>query len=287
MGETFVTVGDVQLCAEEFGERAYPSILLISGAAASMDWWDAEFCERLAAGGRHVIRYDHRDTGRSTSYPPGKPGYSGRDLVADASALIDRLADGHAHVVGVSMGGGLAQDLVVRDPAQVASLTLIATSPIARRDPTPLPPMTERLRRAFADPPPDPDWTDREAVVEFFLAQEELFAGPAGFDPEQTRTSAERVFDRTVNLESSAKNHWLVVGADDDDAGPADLTRVSAPTLVIHGSVDPLFPVEHGKALAAEIPGARLLVLDGVGHQVPPRSTWDTVIPAILRHTGG
>ncbi|MEV0273622.1 alpha/beta hydrolase [Hamadaea sp. NPDC050747] len=300
MGEKLITVGDVQLCVEEFGDPADPSILLIGGASSSMDWWDDEFCRRLSVdeegrlsgdeadgqGGRHVIRYDHRDTGRSVAYPVGKPGYTSQDLLEDASALIDLLAGGRAHVVGVSMGGGLAQDLVLRHPAQVASLTLISTSPIARRDPrVPLPPMAARLSGVSL---PDPDWSDRASVVEYFLAQEELYAGPASFDTEHTRRVAGRVFDRTADLEASAKNHWIVIAAEDeDDDVRRDLGTVTAPTLVVHGGADPMFPVEHGAALAAEIPGATLLVLDGVGHQVPPPATWDVVVPAIRRHTAG
>ncbi|NUR69674.1 MAG: alpha/beta hydrolase [Hamadaea sp.] len=288
MAETMVAVGDVQLCAEEFGDSAYPSILLIGGASGSMDWWDAEFCRRLAEtpdglGGRHVIRYDHRDTGRSAACPPGKPDYSSRDLLEDATALIDRLAAGRAHVVGVSMGAGLAQDLVLRHPERVASLTLISTSPIARRDPSaPLPPMAERLSRFEVA---DPEWSDRESVVRYFLALEEAYAGPESFDAEFTRRVAERAFDRSIDVESSVKNHWIVIAADDEDV-PGDLGTVTVPTMVVHGSADPMFPLAHGEALAAEIPGARLLVLAGGGHQYPPPATWDIVVPAIRRHTG-
>ncbi|MCP2324431.1 pimeloyl-ACP methyl ester carboxylesterase [Hamadaea flava] len=309
MGENLVAVNDVHLCVEELGDPADPSILLIGGASSSMDWWDAEFCRRLASGevtgevngdatgevngdatrakdglgGRHVIRYDHRDTGRSTAYPVGEPGYGSRELLEDASALIERLAGGHAHVVGVSMGGGLAQDLVLRHPERVASLTLISTSPIARRDPAvPLPPMAARLSGVSL---PDPDWSDRESVVEYYLAQEELYAGPSSFDTAHTREVAGRVFDRSTDLEASAKNHWIVITTDDEDDAPRDLGTVTAPTLVIHGDADPMFPVAHGVALTAEIPGATLLVLDGGGHQVPPPATWDVVVPAIRRHT--
>jgi pimeloyl-ACP methyl ester carboxylesterase len=114
---------------ETFGDAGAPAILLISGAAASMDWWDAEFCRRLAAGGRFVIRYDHRDTGRSVGYPPGAPGYTGADLVGDAVGLIDALAGGRAHVVGLSMGGGIAQYLAIHHGDRVATLTLMSTSP--------------------------------------------------------------------------------------------------------------------------------------------------------------
>jgi pimeloyl-ACP methyl ester carboxylesterase len=278
-----VRANGVELCVETFGDLDAPAILLISGAAASMDWWDADFCRRLAAGGRFVIRYDHRDTGRSVSYPPGAPAYTGPDLVADAVGLIDLLAGGRAHVVGLSMGGGIAQYLAVEHPDRVATLTLMSTSPGGPGGPdNDLPPMADRLRAVFADPAPDPDWTDRDAVVEYLVEGDRPYAGPDSFDEAYVREVARQVVDRTVNLESSAKNHWLVGGG--EDTRPR-LGQVRTPTLVIHGTQDPFFPPGHAAALAREIPGAELLMLDGVGHQVPPRPTWDVVLPAILRHT--
>jgi pimeloyl-ACP methyl ester carboxylesterase len=278
-----VRANGVDLCVEAFGDPEAPAILLISGAAASMDWWDAEFCRRLAAGGRFVIRYDHRDTGRSVSYPPGAPGYTGPDLVGDAVGLIDALADGRAHVVGLSMGGGIAQHLAVHHGDRVATLTLISTSPGGPGGPdNDLPPMAERVRAAFADPVPEPDWSDRDAVVEYLVEGERAFAGPDSFDETSVREVARRVVERTVNLESSTKNHWLVAGG--EDTRPR-LGEVRAPTLVIHGTEDPLFPPGHAVALAREIANTELLLLDGIGHQAPPRWTWDLVVPAILRHT--
>jgi pimeloyl-ACP methyl ester carboxylesterase len=278
-----VRANGVDLCVEAFGDPEAPAILLISGAAASMDWWDAEFCRRLAAGGRFVIRYDHRDTGRSVSYPPGAPGYIGPDLVGDAVGLIDALADGRAHVVGLSMGGGIAQHLAVHHGDRVATLTLISTSPGGPGGPdNDLPPMAERVRAAFADPVPEPDWSDRDAVVEYLVEGERAFAGPDSFDETSVREVARRVVERTVNLESSTKNHWLVAGG--EDTRPR-LGEVRAPTLVIHGTEDPLLPPGHAVALAREIANTELLLLDGIGHQAPPRWTWDLVVPAILRHT--
>jgi pimeloyl-ACP methyl ester carboxylesterase len=278
MAEVMVHANGVELCVETFGVPREPAILLISGAAWSMDWWDAEFCRRLAAGGRFVVRYDHRDTGRSVSYSPGAPGYTGLDLIGDAVGLIDALAGGRAHVVGLSMGGGIAQYLAVEHPDRVATLTLMSTSPGGKD----LPPMADRLESAFTDPAPDPDWTDRDAVVEYLVEGERPFAGPNSFDEAYVREVARQVVDRTVNLESSVKNHWLIAG--DEDTRPR-LGEVRAPTLVIHGTEDPCFPPEHAVALAREIAGAELILLDGVGHQVPPRSTWGLVVPAILGHT--
>jgi pimeloyl-ACP methyl ester carboxylesterase len=279
MTEAMVRVNGVELCVESFGDSQAPAILLIGGGASSMDWWEDEFCSRLAAEGRFVIRYDHRDTGRSVSSPPGKPDYTGADLFADALGLIDTVAGGRAHVVGLSMGGGIAQYLAMRHPERIATLTLVSTSP-GTGD---LPPPTERLRAVFADPPPDPDWADHEAVLEHLVDGQRPFAGPDSFDEAAVRVVARRVVERTVNPESSAKNHWLVVG--DDHGESPGLAAVTAPTLVIHGTDDPLFPQGHADALVREIADAELLLLDGVGHQVPPRSTWDVVLPAIVRHT--
>jgi pimeloyl-ACP methyl ester carboxylesterase len=276
---TLVPVNGVELCVETFGDAATPPILLISGAAASMDYWDTAFCRRLATGGRHVIRYDHRDTGESVSYPPGKPSYTGEDLTADAAALIGALAGGQAHVVGISMGGGIAQHLAIDYPALVASLTLLSTSPGPADD---LPPPTQRARAAFADPLPDPDWTDVDAVVEYLVEGERPFAGPDSFDEAYARDLARRVVARTRNVESASKNHWILEGG---AQLRSRLGQITAPTLVIHGTDDPAFPPGHGEVLVREIGGAELLLLDGVGHQMPPPSTWDVVIPAILRHT--
>jgi pimeloyl-ACP methyl ester carboxylesterase len=274
-----VRANGVDLFVEAFGDADAPPVLLISGGAASMDYWDTAFCRRLATGGRHVIRYDHRDTGQSVSYPPGKPGYTGDDLTADAAALIDALAGGRAHVVGISMGGGIGQHLAIEYPQRVTSLTLVSTSPGSGDD---LPPPTERARAAFSDPPPDPDWSDVDAVVEYLVDAERPFAGPDTFDEVYSRDLARRVVARTRNVESATKNHWILEGGAELRSG---LGRITAPTLVIHGTEDPAFPPGHGEALAREIGGAELLLLDGVGHQMPPPSTWDVVIPAILRHT--
>jgi pimeloyl-ACP methyl ester carboxylesterase/SAM-dependent methyltransferase len=279
MAVEMVCIDGVDLCVETFGERGTPPILLIAGAAESMEGWDPDLCRLLAGEGRFVIRYDYRDTGRSTSWPPEAPGYTGRDLVADAGGLVDILAGGRAHLVGLSMGGAIAQHLAVKHPELVATLTLISTSPGPADD---LPPVAERVRTALAKPAPEPDWSDVDAVVEHIVESYRPYAGPSCFDEAAVREAARRMVARTPNRGASAGNHWLLEGAGDVRSR---LGEVRAPALVIHGSEDPLFPPGHGEALASEIPGAELLLLEGVGHQAPPRSTWDVVVPAILRHT--
>jgi pimeloyl-ACP methyl ester carboxylesterase/SAM-dependent methyltransferase len=282
--ERMVRANGVELCVEAFGRAGDPVILLMGGAASSMDYWATEFCERLAAGLRYVVRYDTRDTGRSMHYPAGEPGYSGMDLAADAIGLLDVLGVDSAHLVGISMGGALAQLAALEFPDRVASLTLIATSsegPGARD----LPGITPELAAYYASLTP-PDWADRAAVLDYMVAGEQALSGPEYFDEAAVRATAERVLDRTADIEASMGNH---LRAGDGGAAPIRprLGQIGVPTLVVHGTRDPLFPIEHGEALAREIPGAELLILDGVGHQAPPRATWDTVVPALLRHTSG
>lgn len=277
-----IRANGVDLCVQTFGRRADPAILLIGGMAASMDWWEDGFCERLAAGSRWVIRYDHRDTGRSVTYEPGDPRYSGQDLLDDAVGVLDAVDLATAHLVGISMGGAMAQLVALDHPDRVASLTLISTSP-GPGDPD-LPPASEELRAAWKEPPPEPDWSDRAAVIDYIVEGERSYAARSRpFEEEAVRRIAERVVDRTVNIESSIRNHVLIDGG---EPWRERLGDVRAPTLVIHGTEDPLFPYGHAQALAREIPGALLLPMEETGHGLP-RAAWDHVIPAILRHTAG
>jgi pimeloyl-ACP methyl ester carboxylesterase len=276
-----VEANGVDLCVQTFGDPASEAILLLSGADSSMDWWEDEFCERLAQGPRFVVRYDFRDTGQSISYPPGAPGYDGLDLVADAVGLLDALGISGAHLVGLSMGGGIAQRLALDHPDRVASLTLISTSPISRVDQE-LPPITDELRATFANPAPEPAWSDRAAVVDYMVDGLRPYSGSFPFEESRLRTLAATIFDRTTNIAASLTNHSLI---DSGEPAPGPVSEIRAPVLVIHGTEDSLFPIGHGEALAREIPGACLLPLAGVGHEMPPRAVWDEVIAAILEHT--
>jgi pimeloyl-ACP methyl ester carboxylesterase len=276
--------GGLELCVEPFGDPSDPTLLLIGGATASMDWWEVAFCERLATGGRYVVRYDHRDTGRSSASPAGSPTYTGDDLATDPLRVLDALGVARAHLVGLSMGGGIAQQLAAHRPHRVRTLTLIATSAAGeRRDRRPLPPPEPRVAATFADPAPHPDWTDAEAVVAYLVEGERPYAGSLGFDEERVRRVARTVVRRTRDVAAATTNHWLLA---DEGADPFRMADIGAPTLVLHGTDDPMFPLAHGEALAAEIPGATLLPLDGMGHEVPPPQLWDVVVPAIVRHTG-
>jgi pimeloyl-ACP methyl ester carboxylesterase len=276
---TKVSVNGVELCVQTFGDSANPAILLIAGAASPMDWWEDELCERLASGQRFVIRYDLRDTGQSVTYEPGAPQYTGLDLVDDAARVLDALRVSRAHVVGISMGGDIAQRLALDHADRVASLTLMSTSPGGSG----LPAMSEQLRARFEEPQPEPDWSDRDAVIAYMVEDLRAYAGTLPFDEGRMRVLAGRIFDRTVNIESTMKNHFLVEGG--GEPMRPRLQGLTAPTLVVHGTEDPLFPLGHGEALAAAIPGARLLAIEGMGHEVPPRAVWDRVVPALLGHT--
>jgi len=271
----------VDLCVQTFGDHAPPAILLIAGGASSMDWWHDEFCERLAAGGRFVIRYDHRDTGQSVAHPTGEPGYDGRDLVEDPVGLLDALEVDRAHIVGMSMGGGIAQQLALAHPDRVATLTLVSTSPAVSSE-RELAPPSDDLRKRFSQPPPEPDWSDRSAVVDYLVDDARAYAGALTLDEKAMRTLGARVVERTRIVASSMTNHFVAA------EGPpvqGRLGDIRASTLVVHGTEDPLFPFEHGEALAAEIPDARLLPLEGVGHEHPPPETWDELVPMLLEHT--
>jgi pimeloyl-ACP methyl ester carboxylesterase/SAM-dependent methyltransferase len=287
MNGTFVRANGVDLCVETFGTAGDPAILLIGGGASSMDWWEDEFCARLAAGLRFVVRYDSRDTGRSTSYEVGAPPYTTLDLAADAMGLLDAIGLRRAHLVGMSTGAEIAQRLAVEHSDRVGSLTLIAASPGGPGGPraADLPAESDRLSAYFAADIPPPDWTDRVAVIDYILDGARAFAGSRGVDEAHLRQLVGRVFDRTPDMAASVVNHALIEGGG-EPVRPR-LGRVTAPTLVIHGTEDPFLPYGHAEALANEIPDARLLPLDGVGHEMPPVAVWDAVVPAILRLTSG
>ncbi|MEU1286961.1 alpha/beta hydrolase [Kitasatospora sp. NPDC005856] len=258
---TTVDIGGIALGVESFGDHGAPLVLL-AGGPTMLSWPDA-LCERLAAGGRRVVRYDLRDSGESTTADPRTPAYTLRGLAADAAALAVALGGAPAHLAGTGVGGLVAQVAVLDHPGAFRALTLVGTRPVAPGPPDDDLPDHDRatMNRLFARPLPD--WADRQAVAEFAAAGAEIL----GDDPVAARALAGRVWDRTPGTAppvQMANQLGLVFSG--LDCGPRwreRLPGVKIPTLVVHGRRNRFFPVGNGEALAREIPGARLLVLDG------------------------
>jgi pimeloyl-ACP methyl ester carboxylesterase len=268
----------VELAIERRGPDGAPAVLLIAGGGQSMDWWTPEFCDLLSGGELQVIRYDHRDTGQSSASPPGQPDYTGDDLAADPLRILDALGIEKAHLIGMSMGGGIAQSIAVRAPERVRSLTLVETSPEGgnHRD---LPPPSPEVAATWEEPPPQIDWSDETAVIDYRVDTERPYAGSLGLDDERVRALATLEVRRTHNMASSMANHFIA-----ESRTSVDPAEIRVPTLVLHSADDPMFPLPHGEALAQVIPGARLVRLKGVGHEIPPPAVWDVVGPELRSH---
>lgn len=280
--ETLLPVGDVELCVDTVGSPTDPALLLIGTTVAT---WDDSLVERLTD--RFVIRYDLRDTGRSTTVDPDSPDYTLRDLVADAVGVLDGLGIARAHVAGIATSGFIAQLLALDHPSRVASLVLIGTRPVA---PGPvdddLPEHFPAIMAHFGSAPPV-DWTDRTSILDGAVATARAFSGSPHFDAAEARDHAARILDRSGSHPSSASNSLLSMMFSKLDCTPRwreRLPSITAPTLVVHGATDPFFPVGNAEALAAEIPGAALIVLDGVGAELP-RRVHAEVGAAVLRRT--
>ncbi|MGC4112238.1 MAG: alpha/beta fold hydrolase [Nocardioides sp.] len=275
-----IHIRGIDLCAQAFGNSTHPPLLLIMGTAASMLWWDARFCTMLADGGRFVIRYDHRDTGRSTTCEPGKPDYDADDLVKDAVAVLDAFGVESAHLVGVSAGGALAQVMALDFPTRTRSLTLISTSPaVGGGSSGTLPPPEPAVGQFLKTAPPN--YADLTSVVEYRVAYARVLAGKHRDFPEaEVQRLVRHDVDRARNP-ASATNHDLLSQSERPDR---KLSSLATPTLVIHGEADPLFPLAHGEALASEIPHARLVVLPRAGHGVE-HADWSRIASLIHEHS--
>ncbi|HEY3557254.1 MAG TPA: alpha/beta hydrolase [Kribbella sp.] len=246
-------VNGIELCAETYGDPADPAILLIHGAGASMLWWDARLCAELARRGRYVIRYDQRDTGQSTTFPVGAPGYAMSDLAADAAGLLVALGIEQAQVVAQSMSGGTALTLGIDHRPRVVSLTFVSSSTGGEG----LPPPSADMPRLST-----PDFGDPAAVEEYVVRSIEAEA--AGyFDEASARALVRQDMARARNYQASLTNHYAMTFDGPRNGGFGDLT---VPVLVMHGDADPLLPLAHGEAIRDAVPGARLVVLRGMGH---------------------
>jgi pimeloyl-ACP methyl ester carboxylesterase len=280
MTERMIRADGIELATEAIGDPAHPPVLLIMGAMASMLWWPDEFYRRLANRRRRVVRYDNRDTGRSTTQEPGPPAYTLDDMADDAVRVLDAYGISSAHLVGMSMGGMIAQLVALSHPARVTSLTTISSSPFGS-DSADLPGSSPALHDHFAEFP-KVDWADRAQVVRFMVEDSRLIAGSAHpFDEARATRLIERDYDRARNL-ASATNHFMLKGG---EAWQGRLHELKAPLLVIHGTADPVFPIEHGVALREAVAHAAIVRLEGTGHELH-EADWDEIIAAIVDHTG-
>ena len=218
-----------------------------------------------------MIRYDHRDTGRSVTYEPGEPAYAAADLIADAAGILDAYGIRAAHVVGVSAGGGMAQELAVESPIESARSS--SSAPLRRCLST----ASCRPRATSSgdfSATAEADWSDAGSVIDYLVDYSRMLAGNRRpFDEAVTRDLVRRDVERARNF-ASAQNHDLLTG---DEVSRQPLSSVAARTLVIHGTADPMFPLDHGEALADEIPDARLLSLKDAGHGIY-RGDWESIV---------
>ncbi|MGI5479250.1 alpha/beta fold hydrolase [Streptomyces lavendofoliae] len=264
---TTIGVRGIALGIESFGDDDAPLVLLVGGTTM-LSWPDA-LCEQLATGGRRAVRYDLRDSGESTTTDPEAPAYTLRDLAADAAALADALGGRPAHLAGIGVGGMVAQVAVLDHPGAFSALTLVGTRAVAPGPPDDDLPGHDgaTMSRLFARPMPD--WDDREAVAEFAAAGAEIL----GDDPVAARAVAARVWDRTPGTAVPVRMaNQLGMVFSRLDCGPRwreRLPGIEVPTLVVHGRGDRFFPVGNGEAIAREIPGARLLVLEEAATAIP------------------
>jgi pimeloyl-ACP methyl ester carboxylesterase len=270
---TTVDANGVALGTESFGDDDAPLVLL-AGGTTMLSWPDA-LCERLAAGGRRVVRYDLRDCGESTTADPDAPAYTLRDLATDAAALADALGGGPAHLAGIGVGGMVAQVAALDHPGAFSALTLAGTRAVAPGPPDDDLPDHDHatMSRLFATPMPD--WSDRDAVAAFAATGAEIL----GDDPVTARSIAERIWDRTPGTDPAVQmaNQMGMVFSK-LDCGPRwreRLGELAVPTLVVHGRRDPFFPVGNAEAIASAIPGARLLVLEDVATALPDAAAAD------------
>lgn len=268
----------LRLASEAFGDADDPTLLLVMGATASMLGWPEGLCHALAARGLHVIRFDHRDTGASTTLPPGTADYVIEDMAHDILRVMDGYGLRHAHLAGMSLGGYLSQMVALTDPGRVSSLTLIAAEPLGWDGP-PLPQMSEASLSHFGRLS-GLDWADRGEVANFLLELDRLCAAPrAPFNAAAAQERIARVLDRTGSPASMFNHATLKMR----DAWTGLFREIAAPVLVIHGAEDPILPPDNGRAIAAGVPDARLAVLPRVGHELPER-VWDTIADQVAAH---
>ncbi len=281
----------IELCYETFGDANAEPMLLIMGLGAQMIHWDDDFCQQLAARGFRVIRFDNRDIGKSSKLSGGKrlgpvellklrflkipiaAPYKLSDMAQDVTGLMDTLGIKSAHLVGASMGGMIAQEIAISFPQRVRSLTSIMSTTGNPK----VPPPTREATAVLMAPPPA---TKEEYFERFALTWKILRAGSFPQDEALDRARAERTYERGLNPAGVGRQLRAILASGNRKER---LASVTAPTLVIHGTVDPLVRPEGGKDTAASIPGAKLLMVEGMGHALPI-PMWPKIIDAIDQH---
>ena len=287
MAEQTCRVGDVDIAYETFGEPSNPALLLVMGLATQMIAWHEDFCAELAGRGFHVIRFDNRDVGRSSAMrdlpvptlrqlalrSKKAAGYTLSDMAADAVGLLDQLGIERAHVVGASMGGMIAQTIGIDHPQRVLSLCSIMSNTGARWSGQP---RLATYRVLLGTPP-----KDRDKFIDHVVKMYRVIGSP-GFDRDEDdlRDIAGRSYDRGRNPAGSGRQLAAIIASGDRTPG---LRRVSVPTVIIHGTKDKLVSPSGGRATAKAIPGARLVTIEGMGHDLP-RAAWPRIIGAIAEN---
>ncbi len=281
MNEHFCRVGDIELCYESIGDPGRPAVLLIMGLGLSMEWWRDDLCAGLADRGFHVVRFDNRDVGRSTHV--GGPGISGwqflrrrtdpvytlGDMADDAAGLIAHVAPGGAHIVGVSLGAMVAQEVAIRHPDRTRSLVSIMGRPGDRRSgKVALGMVPEFLRPPSADPV--------EGMVRSFRRIGS--SGRTAEDDDDVRVTMRRASGRGTG-DGSGGGRQLAACVGERDR-TADLRALTVPALAFHGAIDKVIQPSGGRATAAAIPGAELVMVPGMGHDLP-RWVWPRLIESI------
>jgi pimeloyl-ACP methyl ester carboxylesterase len=282
--EERASVGDVELAYETIGDPADPALLLVMGLGMQLIHWDLEFCEGLAERGFHVIRFDNRDAGRSTKIDAPVPNvmramagfpirapYLLEDMASDSFGLLDHLGIERAHVTGVSMGGMIAQTMAMRRPERVLSLGSMLSTTGDRRVGTPkLRVWSVLMRRA-------PD--DRDAYIEYFVRVFRMIGSPRyPVDEERMRERAAATYDRCHYPAGTARQLGAILASGSRTAG---LRQLELPAVVVHGRDDPLVPFRAGAATARAVPGAELVELPGMGHDLP-RELWPRITDALV-----
>lgn len=264
------TNGDVTLYYEAFGGEGDPVLLLVNGLGSQCINFKADFCRMFAAGGFRVVRFDNRDVGLS-SHLKGGPRYTVTDMADDGFAVLDAVGADAAHIAGWSMGGMIVQAMAIARPERVLSMTSVISAP------GPLPGGQDPdVLAAFTAPPA----TNRDEAAERHLAGLRAWGSPACYDVERITADAHAAYDRCWDPEGRARQA-MAVASSPDRTGALGSLRV--PTLVIHGDADRLIPLEAGRATAGAIPGARLEIVEGMGHDYPPQH-WPRMVELITTH---